>query len=152
MGGDTPADGAEAHGFDEDRFRTTEAPFTDLIGLEWDELSPSRVVAHVDVGAHLHQPYGIVHGGVYASIVETLGSVGAAIHVLDEGKIVVGVSNSTDFLRAHRDGRLTAVGEPIHTGRLQHLWLVTIRRDGDDAVVARGQVRLQVLDADYLRS
>lgn len=152
MGAETPGEAVAADGFDVEQFRTATAPFVDLIGIEWDELSRERVVAHVDVGEHLHQPYGIVHGGVYASIVETLGSVGAAIHVLDDGKIVVGVSNATDFLRSHREGRLTAVGEPLHTGRLQHLWQVVIRREEDDKVVARGQVRLQVLDADYLPS
>lgn len=148
----TPADEAQVQGFDPEQFRTAKAPFMDLLGLEWDELSPERVVAHIAVGEHLHQPYGIVHGGVYASIVETLGSVGAAIHVLEQGKIVVGVHNATDFLRAHREGRLTAVGTPLHTGRIQHLWQVVITREGDDAVVARGQVRLQVLEADHLRS
>lgn len=148
---ETPVDDARVQGFDEERFRTATAPFVDLVGIEWDELSAERVVAHVDVGEHLHQPYGIVHGGVYATIVETLGSVGAAIHVLDDGKLVVGVNNSTDFLRAHREGRLTAVGTPLHTGRLQHLWQVVITREGDGKVVARGQVRLQVLDADRLQ-
>lgn len=151
MGGETPADDVTVHGFDEEAFRTATAPFVDLVGIEWDELSRDRVAAHVDVGEHLHQPYGIVHGGVYATIVETLGSVGAAIHVLDQGKLVVGVSNATDFLRAHREGRLTAVGTPLHAGRLQHLWQVVITRE-DGKVVARGQVRLQVLDQDHLRS
>jgi uncharacterized protein (TIGR00369 family) len=59
----------------------------------------------------------------------------------DRGQ-VVGVSNQTDFLRAVRTGTLRAVGEPIHRGRLQQLWLVEIR-DEDERLVARGQVRLQ---------
>ena len=67
--------------------------------------------------------------------------------VLVDGKVCVGVNNTTDFLRPTRTGRLTGVATPLHVGRLQHLWEVEITRD-DDKVAARGQVRLQVLDAD----
>lgn len=126
-----------------------DAPFTDLLGIEWDHLSPTRVEAHLDVGRDHQQPYGLTHGGVYCAVVETLASVGAAISVLDDGKVCVGVHNATDFLRPVRSGRLHAVGRPVHTGRLQHLWEVEITRE-DGKRVARGQVRLQVLDPDQL--
>lgn len=143
--------GPRIEGFEPDgEFGTMRAPFTDMLGLEWDLLSPERVEAHVDVGVHHQQPYGIVHGGVYASIVETLASVGAAINVLDSGKAIVGVHNSTNFLRPVRSGRLAAVGTPVHAGRIQQLWQVVITRE-DDKVAARGEVRLQVLDRDQLR-
>ena len=126
------------------------APWVDeALGLRFDLLSPDRVEAHVMVGPQHHQPYGIVHGGVYCSMVETLASVAAAMRVLREGSIVVGVSNTTDFLRATREGRLGAVATPVHVGRLQHLWQVEVARD-DGKLAARGQVRLQVLDADRL--
>jgi uncharacterized protein (TIGR00369 family) len=63
---------------------------------------------------------------------------------------VVGVHNATDFLRAAREGTLRAVAEPVHRGRLQQLWLVEIRDEGE-RLVARGQVRLQnITDADRL--
>ena len=93
----------------------------------------------------MHQPYGIVHGGVHAAIIETLASLGAAAW-FEQGQ-VVGVSNQTDFLRAVREGRLQAVATPIHRGRLQQLWQVEIR-DGTERLVARGQVRLQNLPAN----
>jgi 1,4-dihydroxy-2-naphthoyl-CoA hydrolase len=140
----TPTGSPRIEGFDPTGFGTLDAPFTDLLGLVWDLLSPERVEAHLEARPDHHQPYGIVHGGVYASVVETVASVGAAIHALADGKLVVGVSNQTDFLRAHRLGRLDAVGTPLHTGRLQHLWQVELTRQ-DGKVVARGQVRLQVL-------
>ncbi|MDX1659166.1 MAG: PaaI family thioesterase [Nitriliruptorales bacterium] len=117
----------------------------DALGIEWDELSLERVRAHVVAGPQHHQPYGIVHGGVYCGIVETLASVGAALQVWDDGTAVVGVSNSTDFIRSHREGRLDAVGEPIHVGRSQQLWQVRITRAADGKQVARGQVRLHHL-------
>ena len=122
--------------------------FVDLIGLELDEVSHERVSAHLDADERHHQPYGIVHGGVYATIVETLASIAAAVRVMDDGMIVVGVSNSTDFLRSHRTGRVDAVAEPIHVGRMQQIWQVTITRASDGKPVARGQVRLQNLPAD----
>jgi uncharacterized protein (TIGR00369 family) len=63
------------------------------------------------------------------------------------GGNVVGVNNNTDFLRAIRSGTVYGVCEPVHRGRRQQLWLVTIR-DEQARVVARGQVRLQNLEPD----
>jgi uncharacterized protein (TIGR00369 family) len=123
--------------------------FVELLGLRFDEVTPDRVVISWDVTPALHQPYGIVHGGVHASVVETAASIAGATWLGDRGQ-VVGVSNSTDFLRAVREGTLRAVAEPVHRGRLQQLWLVEIR-DETERLVARGQVRLQnIPDADRL--
>src|SRR3954447_25684163 len=127
----------------------TAGGFVELLGLRFDEVTPDRVVISWDVTPALHQPYGIVHGGVYAAVVETAASMGAAEWLRHRGQVVV-VSNHTDFLRAVRDGRLRAVGEPIHRGRLQQLWLVEVR-DEQDRLIARGRVRLQTIpDADRL--
>jgi uncharacterized protein (TIGR00369 family) len=123
--------------------------FVELLGLRFDEVSGDRVVISWDVTPALHQPYGIVHGGVHASVIETAASVAAATWLGDRGQ-GVGVNNSTDFLRAVREGTLRAVAEPLHRGRLQQLWLVEIR-DETERLVARGQVRLQnITDADRL--
>jgi 1,4-dihydroxy-2-naphthoyl-CoA hydrolase len=123
--------------------------FIEVLGLRLEEVGPDRVVLSWDVTPALHQPYGIVHGGVHAAAVETAASLGAASWLGDQGH-VVGVSNHTDFLRAVRTGTLRAVGEPIHRGRLQQLWLVEIR-DESQRLVARGEVRLQnIADADRL--
>ncbi|TDC28797.1 PaaI family thioesterase [Micromonospora sp. 15K316] len=117
--------------------------FVDLLGLKIDEASGDRVVIRWQVRPELHQPFGIQHGGVYCSVVETAASVGASLWLADRGT-VVGVSNQTDFLRAVRDGELTAVGTPIHRGRSQQLWQVEITDDAE-RLIARGQVRLQNL-------
>ncbi|MEU4792427.1 PaaI family thioesterase [Micromonospora tulbaghiae] len=119
--------------------------FVALLGLTFDEVSGDRVVIRWKVRPELHQPYGIQHGGVYCSVVETAASIGGALWLGDKGN-VVGVSNQTDFLRAVRDGELTAVGTPVHRGRSQQLWLVEIT-DADGRLAARGQVRLQNLTA-----
>jgi uncharacterized protein (TIGR00369 family) len=117
--------------------------FAEHLGFEITEASPDRVVLEWDVRAEHHQPYGIVHGGVYCTAVETAASVAAAVWFGDRGK-VVGVSNTTDFLRAAADGRLAATATPLHRGRSQQLWQVAVTA-ADGAVHAHGQVRLQNL-------
>ncbi|GIJ10130.1 putative phenylacetic acid degradation-related protein [Micromonospora andamanensis] len=117
--------------------------FFALLGLELDEISEDRVTIRWRVRPELHQPYGILHGGVHCAVVETVASLGAGIWLGERGR-VVGVSNQTDFLRAVGEGELIAVGTPVHRGRSQQLWQVEIT-DADRRLVARGQVRLQNL-------
>jgi 1,4-dihydroxy-2-naphthoyl-CoA hydrolase len=117
--------------------------FTDSLGLRVHEASGNRMVLRWKVEPTQWQPYGITHGGVYCTVVETVASIAGALWLGEDGQ-VVGVSNHTDFLRAVREGELTATGTPIHRGRLQQLWLVEIH-DEQDRLVARGQVRLQNL-------
>jgi uncharacterized protein (TIGR00369 family) len=113
------------------------------IGLTLDELSDDRLAVSWTVTPDVHQPNGILHGGVHCWIVETVASIGGGRWFGDRG-VVVGVSNQTDFFRAVREGRLTSVGTPVHRGRSQQLWDVETRDDGG-RLVARGQVRLQNL-------
>src|SRR6478735_7638063 len=117
--------------------------FVQHLGVELSEASGDRVVATWTARPELHQPYGIVHGGVHCSVIETLASIGAAMWVGEDAK-VVGVNNNTDFYRAVREGTLTSTATPLHRGRSQQVWLVeTVDEQGK--VAARGQVRLQNL-------
>lgn len=84
----------------------------------------------------------MVHGGVFASAVETAASIGASAAVQDRGQFAVGVHNGTDFLRAGTRGRADVVAVPLQQGGVQQLWLVTVD-DADGRPLARGQVRLQ---------
>ena len=118
-------------------------PFVEYLGLEITELGGSRVVATWTASEKHHQPYGIVHGGVHASVVETLGSIGAATWFGDRGQCV-GVNNSTDFFRAVRTGEMVSTATAVHQGRSQQLWLVETH-DDQDRLVARGQLRVQNL-------
>jgi 1,4-dihydroxy-2-naphthoyl-CoA hydrolase len=120
------------------------------LGLVWDRIGRDRLEAHLDPTPALHQPSGIVHGGVWCAVVESMASVGAAMHVLGDGLVCVGAHNATDFLRPHREGRVLGVAEPVHVGRTQQLWQVVIRRASDDKVLARGQVRLANVDPHQL--
>ena len=119
--------------------------FDGQLGLTYLEVTRDGGRAQLTVHERLLQPFGIVHGGVYCSVIESLASVSAQIWLsANGGGTVVGVNNNTDFLRAISAGTITAVSTPIHRGRLQQLWLTTIT-DDNDRVVARGQVRLQNL-------
>lgn len=106
-------------------------------------------MGYIDIDERHHQGYGIVHGGVWSSVVESVGSHGAAVAALEiTGEMaVVGVANSTDFLRPHRTGRVRATGTPILRGRTQQSWLVEIEREDDGKMVARGQLRVRNLPA-----
>lgn len=115
------------------------------LGLVIDELTTERVVGHVDIDARHHQPFGIVHGGVYCSIVETLGSIGGSLNAA-EGKAVVGVNNNTHFLASMSEGRVVATATPVARGRTQQLWSIDVSRADDGRLVATGQLRLQVID------
>jgi uncharacterized protein (TIGR00369 family) len=116
------------------------AGFHEHLGVEFDELTADRVTLRLDVRPELFQPYGIVHGGVYCTLVETAASVAAGLWYGERGQ-VVGVANHTNFLRPTWSGTLTAVATPIHRGHTQQLWLVEVR-DGAGNVAARGEVRL----------
>jgi len=92
------------------------------------------------VEGHL-EAWGVVHGGVYCTAIESA----ASIAVQDRGQFAVGLDNVTDFVRAHRQGRLDILAVPLHQGRTGQLWTVDITRD-DGALVASGRVRLQNVD------
>ncbi|MCY7395904.1 MAG: PaaI family thioesterase [Nocardioides sp.] len=117
--------------------------FVGHLGLEFGEMTGDRITATWSIRPDLHQPYGLLHGGVHCSVVETLASVGGALWLGEEGH-VVGVNNNTDFLRGLSEGDLTSTGTPLHRGRSQQLWLVETT-DAEGRMVARGQVRLQNL-------
>src|SRR5947209_1155069 len=118
-----------------------------LLGIDFEEVGPERVRGTVAADERHHQPWGVVHGGLYTTVIETFATTGAYQAVKDRGQMAVGVTNITDFLRPHRDGRLSVLATPIQQGRLQQLWQVELRRPDDEKLVARGQVRLQNIDA-----
>lgn len=117
-----------------------------LIGIEYEEIGPDRCVVKLAIDERHHQPYGLVHGGVYCSLAETAASVGAAVYAMGQGmEGAVGVSNSTDFFRSMREGTIRAVATPIHQGRSQQVWQVEMSDPSDDRLVSRAQVRLHNL-------
>src|SRR5436305_6170816 len=119
-----------------------------LLGIVTEEAGPDRVVLSLDVGPDHLQPHGVTHGGVHATLVESAASVGGHLWMQTRpgGGTVVGVANSTDFLRPFTGGRLLATATPIHRGRSQQLWAVEIT-SSEAKLIARGQVRLHNMTA-----
>lgn len=112
-------------------------------GIELTEATPDLAGGRLVINENHHQPYGVVHGGVYCTLAETIASTGAAVWAMAQGMAgAVGVNNSTNFLRATSSGVLLAVATPIHRGRSQQLWNVDITREEDGKLVAQSQVRL----------
>lgn len=122
-----------------------DSAFVRASGLRLRSVGPDLVEGEIDLGPEHHQPWGIVHGGVYATAVESAASIGAAEAARAHNLQVVGVQNSTDFLRPVRAGRVRVVARPLHQGRTTQLWEVTIS-DERDRLVAVGRVRLQNLE------
>ncbi len=120
----------------------------ETMGITITKATADEVKAELTVGPQHLQPYGVVHGGVHSGLIETLASVGAALFALPRGQSVVGLENSTSFVRAVRAGaKLHAVATPITRGRTTQVWEATIY-DDDDRIVATGRVRLLCLDQD----
>ncbi len=117
--------------------------FMRIAGLRFEDVSRSGVRGSIDLGEHHHTPWGVVHGGVYTTAVESAASVGASAAVEEKGQFAVGVNNNTDFLRPMKEGRVDVVAAPVIQGQNQQLWQVIITRSEDGKEVARGHVRLQ---------
>lgn len=114
------------------------------LGLRFVEATEDSFVAELEIDDRHRQPYGLVHGGVYAGMIETLCSTGAALSVWHEGKATVGLENVTSFLRAVRSGILRGSARPLVRGRRSHVWEAAIH-DDRRRLVATGRVRLLVL-------
>ncbi len=107
-----------------------------------DTVGPEHVTGHIDLDQGHHTPWGIVHGGVYTTAVETAASIGASVAVAEQGQVAVGLTNTTHFLRSVTAGRVVVEATALHQGRTQQLWQVDIT-DGAGRRLAHGEVRLQ---------
>jgi uncharacterized protein (TIGR00369 family) len=103
--------------------------FDALYGLELTEVEEGRLAARVTVRDELKQPAGLVHGGVYASIAESIASLGTQLGVASQGLVATGLSNQTSFLRPITDGTIHALAIAKHRGRTTWVWEVEITDD-----------------------
>jgi uncharacterized protein (TIGR00369 family) len=122
-----------------------ERTFDALIGLRVVESGPERVRAEVDVRDELKQHMGLVHGGVFASIAESIASMATAMAVLPEGRSAQGLSNQTSFLRPITTGTIHAEARRRHRGRTTWVWEVDIS-DDDGRLCALVRMTVAVRD------
>lgn len=118
------------------------SPWDAQAGLRIVEASAERVVAEYVIEEKHHQPYGIVHGGVHCSAVETVCSIGAGMSALERGTAsgAVGLENQTSFVRAVRSGKVRVVATPLARGSRTQLWQAEAR-DEEGRLIAHGKVR-----------
>jgi len=116
--------------------------FLRAAGLVFDEISATRVTGHLDLGPDHHTPWGIVHGGVYTTAIESAASVGASAAVRGQAQVAVGLTNTTHFLRSVTEGRVSVEATALSQGRTQQLWRVDIT-DESGRLIAHGELRLQ---------
>ena len=102
----------------------------DLIGLEYLDSGPEEVRARLEVTDRVRQPVGLVHGGVFAAMAESMCSAATWLSVKDDGMAAMGQSNSATFMRPITEGHVNAVARTRHRGRTTWVWDV---RFSDDA-------------------
>jgi 1,4-dihydroxy-2-naphthoyl-CoA hydrolase len=116
-----------------------------LLGVEMLETTPDRVVLRLPVDWKVHQPYGILHGGVSALLAESAASLGAAL-AAGPGKGVVGIELNASHLRSLRDGHLIATATPIRVGRTLQVWAIALT-DDDGRAICAARCTVSVIDA-----
>jgi uncharacterized protein (TIGR00369 family) len=115
-------------------------------GLEFVEFSETEVRAQVAVRDEIRQPLGLVHGGLYASLAESMTSLATAAAVIGEGQMSMGMSNSTSFLRPITEGTVHAHARRLHKGRTTWVWDVTFSDDdGRTCAVTRMTIAVRPL-------
>ncbi len=111
---------------------------TELLGIEHLDPGDSDALARVEVTDRIRQPFGLVHGGVYSLLAETITSRATGAAVYADGMVPLGQSNSATFLRPISDGHVTATGRVAHRGRTTWVWDVDCTDDdGRLAAVVR---------------
>ena len=121
--------------------------FIRAAGLVVDEVTASRVTGHLQLSQEHHTPWGIVHGGVYTTAIESAASIGASSAVRDQGQVAVGLTNTTHFLRSLTAGRVEVEAVALSQGRTQQLWRVDITDEsGGSSPTARSACRTSRAD------
>ena len=116
------------------------------LGFETLEVSAERARSRAPIDDHLKQPYGLVHGGVYAAMAESLASQATAMAVYDDGNIAVGLSNHTSFMRPALEGHVHADARCVHRGSTTWVWEVELT-DDDGRLCALSRVTMAVRPA-----
>ena len=113
--------------------------------IEFVDVGNDCVTAKMPVNLRVHQPYGILHGGVTAALAETVGSCASALFIDTKTKIVKGIELSINHLKSKKQGVVFGVARPIHKGRTTHLWEIKIV-DEDDNLISICKLTNIVLD------
>ena len=128
---------------DEIAERENKPHFAGLLGIEWLDDDPDAARARVDVRDELLQPFGIVHGGVMSTLVESLCSRSTALAVYGEGMVAMGQSINVSFMRPISEGSIEVLATARHRGRTTWVWEAEVR-DAEDRLCALAQMTIAV--------
>jgi uncharacterized protein (TIGR00369 family) len=129
-----------------DALNAAKQGWSEAMGIHFVHATVDEVIAELEIGPQHRQSYGIVHGGLYSGLIETVASVGAALDALQRHQSVVGLENHTSFLNAVREGKLRATARPLMRGRRTQVWEATITT-ANGLAAASGRVRFLALEA-----
>ena len=108
---------------------TIPSGFAEEIGTEWIDFDPDNARARIAVERRHLQPYGIVHGGVYTTLAESICSAATYNAVREDGRVAIAQANDTTFLRPLGEGHITATARTRHRGRTTWVWDVEMTDD-----------------------
>jgi 1,4-dihydroxy-2-naphthoyl-CoA hydrolase len=115
----------------------------DALGFELLEASPDRVRARFAAEKRVQQPFGLVHGGAYMALAESMASLATFNAVAGDGNIAVGQANDNHFFRPVSEGSVRAEGAPIHRGRTSWVWDIRFT-DDEDRLCAASRVTIAI--------
>ena len=116
----------------------------ETLGIDVVESSAVKVVLRMEVGPPVHQPFGILHGGVSAVLVESAASIGTYMNLDPVSQVSAGIELNISHLRGRREGHVIATGVPVRIGRTLHVWAVDIADEhGDPVAVGRCTVAVR---------
>src|SRR5215510_10462477 len=117
--------------------------FDGLLGTEWLDDDPDHARVRVAMRDELRQPVGLMHGGVYSTLVESVCSRATALAVLDDGMMAMGQSISVSFIRPITEGHAEVHAKARHRGRTTWVWDAEVR-DAEDRLCALSQMTIAV--------
>ena len=120
--------------------------FDRLFGYSELQHGDGEMRARIPVQDDVLQPFGLVHGGLYAAVAETLASLGTYLGVSERGMAAMGLSNQTSFLRPITAGHVNVLARAIHRGSTTWVWEVEVR-DDDDRLCAVTRMTIAVRPA-----
>jgi 1,4-dihydroxy-2-naphthoyl-CoA hydrolase len=115
-----------------------------LLGVELVSVTATRVELRLEVGPKVHQPFGLLHGGVSALLAESAASIGGAA-AAPEGHTVVGIELNANHVRSMRDGVLRVVAVPVSVGRRIQVWAIDLT-DEEGRTICVSRCTLAVIE------
>lgn len=115
------------------------------LGIVFTEAAPDYLVLEMPVTSKSHQPMGLLHGGVSAYILETIGSVGSSLIVDLSKEHPVGLEINANHVKSMKNGILKARASLIHAGRRTHIWQVDMHNKNNGDLICTGRLTVMIV-------